>query len=122
LSVRANRGLLSVKIKTIALVLVSYFVLSVVFFFIRYTDIKKFVHMREVANLKLVESSYKLAVQRVQKFYVTRGYANIHSFGVETALEKRDAASLLRLSEPRWKIMKKENPYWRASNLSTQKR
>lgn len=108
---KPSKELFSVKTKTIALVLIIYFILSIIFFFTRYSDIKDFVSIRQQAQFQRAEFIYELALQRVKKFYLARGYANIHSFGIEDALKRKDITSLYRLSLPRWDIIKKENPY-----------
>lgn len=103
--------LLSVKTKTIVLVLAIYFTLSIVFFFIRYLDIKEFALSSQNSELERVELVYDEARQRVKNFYITRGYANINSFGIKKGFETKDATSLFNLSKPRWEVMAKENGY-----------
>jgi len=85
--------------------------LSIVFFFIRYLDIKNFAASNQLMELKRVTVVYKETLKRVRKFYTTRGYANINSYGVEEAFAKNDIKSLHDLSLPRWKIITKENRY-----------
>ncbi len=101
----------SVKTKTIVLVLIVIITLSIIFFFIRYLDIKNFAARNQLSELKRVTVVYKEALKRVRKFYTTRGYANINSYGVEEAFAKNDIKSLHDLSLPRWKIITKENKY-----------
>ena len=107
---RINR-LLSVKTKTIVLVLAIYFILSIIFFFIRYLDIKDFALSSQKSELQRVELVYNEILQRAKDFYITRGYANINSFGIKKGFKTKDAVSLHELSEPRWKVITKENPY-----------
>jgi len=114
LSYKQINKLLSVKTKTIFLVLVIYFILSIIFFFIRYSDFKEFVSIRQDAELQQVKLIYEVTLQRVKKFYVTRGYANLRSFGIRDAFEKRDITSLYEYSKPRWNIIRRENPYLRS--------
>jgi len=101
----------SVKTKTIILVLIVIIILSVIFFFIRYLDIKSFAKNNQLMELKRVTVVYNQTLKRVKKFYITRGYANINSYGIREAFEKNDIKSLHDLSLPRWKIITKENPY-----------
>ena len=101
----------SVKTKTIVLVLAIYLMLSVIFFFIRYLDIKDFALRSQNSELSRVKLVYNETLQRVSKFYITRGYANINSFGIREGFEAKDAKSLRKLSEPRWNVITKENPY-----------
>ena len=103
--------LLSVKTKTIVLVLAIYFILSTIFFFIRYLDIKDFALSSQNSELQRVELVYNETLQRVKDFYITRGYANINSFGIKKGFKTKDTASLYELSDPRWKVITKENPY-----------
>ncbi|MDX1809812.1 MAG: ATP-binding protein [Sulfurospirillaceae bacterium] len=106
-----NLKFFSVKTKTIVLVLAIYFILSAIFFFIRYLDIKDFAISNQNAELKRVTQVYQETLDRTKKFYTTRGYANINSFGIKEAFEKKDVISLHKLSLPRWNIINKENPY-----------
>ncbi len=103
--------LFSIKTKTIIMVLVIYFILSAIFFFIRYVDIKDFALESQNAKFKRVKLVYNETLRRVRKFYITRGYANINSFGIKKAFEKEDVDSLHKLSQPRWNVITKENPY-----------
>ncbi len=102
---------ISVKTKTITLVLSIYFILSVIFFFIRYVDISDFAKKSQSAELQKVKLVYSETLKRVRKFYITRGYANINSFGIREAFKKSDIEALHSLSLPRWNIIKKENTY-----------
>ena len=88
-----------------------YIVLSIVFLLTRYTDIKEFIDIRQQSQLQRAELIYQVTIQKVKKFYITRGYANIHSFGISNALKNNDSNLLYELSQPRWNIIKKENPY-----------
>lgn len=85
--------------------------LSVIFFFIRYLDIKDFALSSQNDELKRVGLVYNETLQRAKDFYITRGYANINSFGIKKGFKTKDAVSLQELSNPRWKIITKENPY-----------
>ena len=105
------KKLFSVKTKTITLVLAIYFILSTIFFFIRYIDIKDFAKKSQNTELQKVKLVYNETLKRVKKFYITRGYANINSFGIREAFEKNDIKALHSLSLPRWNIIKKENIY-----------
>ncbi|WP_051428126.1 cache domain-containing protein [Lebetimonas sp. JS085] len=62
-------------------------------------------------ELKKVTHVYNEILKRVRKFYTTRGYANINSYGIKKAFEKKDIKALHDLSLPRWKIITKENRY-----------
>ena len=101
----------SVKTKTIILVLVVIIALSLIFFFIRYLDIRHFAEANQRSELKRVRVVYQETLQRIKKFYITRGYANIHSYGIREAFEKHDIQSLHDLSLPRWQVISKENRY-----------
>ncbi len=104
-------SIFSVKSKTIIFVLFLYFVISVIFFFVRYLDIRDFAKKSQSVELKRVESVYKETVKRVKKFYTTRGYANINSYGIKESFKNRDSRMLHILSLPRWRVITKENPY-----------
>ncbi|MFK5880588.1 MAG: ATP-binding protein [Sulfurospirillum sp.] len=101
----------SVKTKTVILVWILIIMLSTVFFFIRYFDIKNFASNNQLLELKRVTVVYKETLKRIRKFYTTRGYANINSYGIVKAFVKKDVKSLHDLSLPRWKIIAKENRY-----------
>ena len=102
---------LPVKTKTIILVLTIYIILSVIFFSIRYIDIKDFAATNQNAQLQRVKQVYQETLKKTKKFYTTRGYANINSYGIKEAFSKEDKSSLYKLSLPRWNVIKKENPY-----------
>ncbi len=102
---------LPVKTKTIVLVLAIYIILSVIFFSIRYLDIKDFAVANQNAELQRVKQVYKETLNRTKKFYTTRGYANINSYGIKEAFLRGDKSSLHKLSLPRWNVINKENPY-----------
>ena len=73
---------LPVKTKTIILVLTIYIILSVIFFSIRYIDIKDFAATNQNAQLQRVKQVYQETLKKTKKFYTTRGYANINSYGI----------------------------------------
>jgi len=102
---------LPVKTKTIVLVLAIYIILSVIFFSIRYIDIKDFAATNQNAQLQRVKQVYQETLKKTKKFYTTRGYANINSYGIKEAFLKEDKSSLYKLSLPRWNVINKENPY-----------
>lgn len=102
---------LPVKTKTIILVLAIYIALSAIFFFIRYLDIKDFATLNQNAELQRVQQVYDETLSRAKKFYITRGYANINSYGIKEAIVKTDINALHKLSQPRWNVINKENPY-----------
>jgi len=106
-----NKKFFSVKAKTIILVLAIYFILSLVFFFIRYLDIKEFALADQKSQLQRVELVYNETFKRISKFYITRGYANINSYGIKEAFAQNDSNSLHTLSLPRWNVIKKENTF-----------
>jgi len=101
----------SVKTKTIVLVLVLIVILSAIFFLIRYNDIKSVAQSNQLSELKRVTVVYQETLKRIRKFYITRGYANINSYGIREAFERSDATALHALSLPRWKVITKENRF-----------
>lgn len=111
LNSKPKRKLLSVKKKTIILVLAVYLILSVTFLLVRYADVKGFITDQQNSELEKVKLIYKVTREKVKKFYITRGYANLNSFGIQEAFQNKDIKALHSLSLPRWNIIKKENPY-----------
>ncbi len=109
------------KAKTITLVLTLYLILSVIFFVIRYLDIKDFAKSSQNSELQRVKLVYKETLLRVKKFYITRGYANINSFGIKDGFANKDASSLHELSKPRWNIINKENIYLKSFSFYDEK-
>ena len=101
----------SVKTKTIVLVLIVIVILSAIFFLIRYNDIKSVANSNQLSELKRVTVVYQETLKRIRKFYITRGYANINSYGIREAFERSDATALHNLSLPRWKVITKENRF-----------
>ena len=100
---------LSVKSKTIILVLSIISALSITFFFIRYYDIKDFAQSNQISELKKVKLVYNKTLERVKKFYITRGYANLNSYGIREAFISNNSKILHNFSQPRWEIISKEN-------------
>jgi signal transduction histidine kinase len=90
---------------------VLYLILSIIFFFVRYLDIKDFAKSAQNSELQRVKLVYNDTLQRVKKFYITRGYANINSFGIRDSFANKNIKSLHELSKPRWEIINKENIY-----------
>jgi len=102
---------ISVKTKTIILVFILFIFSAALFFFVRYKDVKDFATLIQQSEIKRVEIVYSQTLKRVEKFYTTRGYANINSYGIREAFEKNDKKALHKLSYPRWQIISKENRY-----------
>ena len=102
---------ISVKTKTIVLVFMLFIFSAALFFFVRYKDVKDFATLIQKSEIKRVKIVYNQTLKRVRKFYITRGYANINSYGIREAFEKNDKKALLKLSYPRWQIINKENKY-----------
>jgi len=101
----------SIKSKTIILVLTIYFILSFIFFIIRYMDIRDFAQTSQEKELEKINKIYQTSLKRISKFYITRGYANINSYGIKDAFESHDSKALHALSLPRWNVITKENRY-----------
>ncbi len=102
---------ISVKTKTIILVFILFIFSATLFFFVRYKDVKDFTALIQQSETKRVEIVYNQTLKRVRKFYITRGYANINSYGIREAFEKNNKKALHKLSYPRWQIISKENKY-----------
>lgn len=88
-----------------------YLLLSIIFFFIRYLDIKDFAQTDQQLKLQRVQLVYEETLKRIGKFYITRGFANINSYGIKQAFKEKDAQNLHLFSLPRWQVIRKENPY-----------
>ena len=102
---------ISIKSKTIIFVLTIISVLSIVFFLIRYHDISESAHTSQISQFKKVQLVYNQTLKRIKKFYITRGYANINSYGIREAFIDNDNSELYKLSLPRWQIISKENKF-----------
>ncbi len=102
---------ISIKSKTIIFVLTIIGVLSIVFFLIRYHDISEFAHESQISQMKKVQLVYNQTLKRIRKFYITRGYANINSYGIREAFIDNNSTRLYDLSLPRWQIISKENQF-----------
>lgn len=102
---------LSIKTKTIILLIVIISILSSIFFIIRLYGIRNFQQIIQKSKNKELNLIYKQSLSRIKNFYVARAYANLGSFGIEKALENKDAKTLRNLSLNRWKVIKKENPF-----------
>lgn len=102
---------ISTKNKTIILVLAIFFMLSLIFVYLRYLDTRNFIDESRDFYKQRVSSVYKETIKRTAYFYSNRGRANLNSFGVTNALDKSDIVSLNTLSKFRWKVLKNENKY-----------
>ena len=102
---------ISVKTKTIILVFILFVFASALFFFVRYKDVKDFAEFIQHSEIKRIRIVYNQTLNRIKKFYITRGYANINSYGIRKAFEHNDKKALYKLSYPRWQIISKENRY-----------
>ncbi|MBE0497492.1 MAG: hypothetical protein IBX45_13835 [Campylobacterales bacterium] len=102
---------LSTKLKTIVLVLGLFVLLSFVFVYLRYMDTRTFTEESQAFYVERIHSVYTETLKRTEDFYRNRGYANLNSFGISTALEDSDGALLQELSAYRWDVLTSENPY-----------
>jgi len=102
---------ISTKNKTIILVLTIFFILSLIFVYLRYLDTRNFIDESRAFYQQRVSSVYKETIKRTAYFYSNRGSANLNSFGVTDALDESDIISLNALSKFRWKVLKNENNY-----------
>ncbi len=101
----------STKTKTTVLVLGMFFILSLFFIYLQYSTTKDFVSESQQEYEKKLNSIYKESIFRVKNFYKNRALANLNSFGIQKALENRDAKNLFDLSKRRWNILSSENTY-----------
>lgn len=74
-------------------------------------DIKDFVTLSQDSEFKKVKVIYDNELVRIKEFYSSRLKANINSFGIKESLSKKNGERLFELSQPRWEILRKENPY-----------
>lgn len=108
---RSLHDRLSTKVKTIVLVLGLFALLSFVFVYLRYVDTRTFTEESQTFYAERIQSVYAETLKRTENFYRNRGYANLNSFGISTALEETNATLLQELSEYRWEVLKAENPF-----------
>ena len=101
----------STKTKTTVLVLGMFFILSLFFLYLQYSTTKEFISESQHEYEKKLNSIYKESIFRVKKFYKNRALANLNSFGIQKALEEKNAESLFQLSKKRWNILSSENIY-----------
>lgn len=84
--------------------------LSLVFIYLRYTDEKRFLNEKQNFYIGKVQNIYTESKKSTDTFFLNRAYANLDSYGIKTALAQRDIQALQKLSQPRWRILKKEHP------------
>lgn len=101
----------STKTKTIVLVLALFIFSSFVFVYLRFLDTKNFTNESQRFFVERVQSVYTEILKRTEFFYLNRGYANLNSFGVTSALKAKNSSSLKTSTEFRWNVLKKENPH-----------
>lgn len=102
---------ISTKEKTIVLVMGMFFALSILFIFMQYANTKEFIlnkqHLYEQNVVQVFNKNLKL----IKFFYQNRATANLNSYGIISALIKKDKEKLKSLSKQRWEVLKKENPF-----------
>ncbi|NLC27991.1 MAG: hypothetical protein GX780_04375 [Campylobacteraceae bacterium] len=108
---RLFNEMFSTKTKTTILVLALFILLSFVFVYLRYLDTKNFTEESQIFYAERIHSVYTETLKRTEDFYRNRGFANLNSFGVSSALENENVERLRSLSEFRWNVLKNENSY-----------
>ncbi|MDD2384065.1 MAG: ATP-binding protein [Sulfurospirillaceae bacterium] len=103
-------SLFSTKSKTIILVSFIMLLLSLFFIYLRYADEKRFLQEKQNFYIGKVQNIYIESKKSTDNFFINRAYANLDSYGIKLALSHQDAHDLEKLSQPRWRILKKEHP------------
>lgn len=93
------------------LVLGLFLLLSFVFGWLRYADVKESIQEAQLNYSRQIDNIYQASLNRLSLFYVNRGYANLNSHGIREALEEGNGAELERLSRFRWEVLSQENRY-----------
>lgn len=83
--------------------------LSFVFIYLRFADEKRFLNEKQNFYIGKVQNIYTESKKSTDNFFVNRAYANLNSYGIQTALEQKDITALKTLSTPRWNVLKKEH-------------
>lgn len=84
--------------------------LSLVFIYLRYADEKRFLQEKQNFYIGKVQNIYIESKKSTDSFFINRAYANIDSYGIKSAIARKDAHDLEKLSQPRWRILKQEHP------------
>jgi signal transduction histidine kinase len=92
-------------------VLMLFLAMATIFGWMRYIDVKDSIEKSRRDFSLQIHSVYQTTLKRTGTFYLNRAYANLDSYGIKEALFHKDAQQLVSLSNFRWKILKKENPY-----------
>lgn len=104
---------LSIKIKTLSVVLVIFILFLSVFSYLRYDNMKSISQNNmQTTNLRL-ENLIKRSISGLNEFLHNRAEANFNSTGVSYALKNSLEKELYTLSLGRYKILSKENIHLR---------
>lgn len=92
----------------IALIVIA---VSSVFTFFYIANEERFSSERSERASENVKMAFDTIVKDVEHFYVFRAYANMRSNGIIDAMKEKDSQALYRLTLPRYKTLREENPY-----------
>lgn len=101
----------STKTKTMIFVLMLFLAMATIFGWMRYVDVRDSIEKSRKDYAAQIHSIYTMTLKRTSAFYLNRAYANLDSYGIKEALERKDVAQLTGLSSFRWNVLKQENPY-----------
>lgn len=107
---KINNLPLSIKTKTMVLVLALFILMSSLFSILRYLDVKQSIDASRDDFKEQILNIYNTTLNRVEKFYINRAHANIESYGIRESLKSQNAQKLKKLSQERWNVLKEENP------------
>lgn len=91
----------------IALIIIA---VSSAFTFFHISNESRYAQERSLRSSENVKMAFDSIIRDSEHFYTFRAYANIRSEGVSDAIQKKDAETLYRLTLPRYKTLKEENP------------
>jgi len=102
---------ISIKTKTMVLVLALFILMSSLFSVLRYLDVKEAIEKSRKDFKEQIFNIHNTTLNRIEKFYVNRAHANIESYGIKESLQQGKTKELKELSLFRWNVLKQENPF-----------
>lgn len=100
---------LNLKQKSISIVMLIITILCSIFIYFIIIENRYDIKQSYKENSSKIYNTFNLTIDNTYKFYSARARANLKSFGVKEAIFKGDRERLFKLTEPRFKTLKREN-------------
>lgn len=101
---------MSFKLRAQLIIALIIIAVSSAFTFFHISNEHRYAQERSERSSENVKMAFDSIVRDTEHFYVFRAYANIRSEGVSEAIRNKDTQTLYRLTLPRFKTLREENP------------